>query len=79
MKSMSATEVRQNFSSVISAVESEPVTISKQDKNIAVIVSSARYDELSRMEDRLYGKMAELAIKEGFASDNEAESLLNSL
>ena len=76
MKTITSTEARQNFSAVISAVEENPVTISKQDKEVAVIISSARYQELKKLEDILYGKAVELAIKEGFASDNEVSGLL---
>ena len=56
-----------------------PIIRYNQDKSVAVILSSARYRELERLEDILYGKAAELAIKEGFASDKEAKDLLDSL
>lgn len=79
MKTITSTEARQNLSSILSAVDEEPVTILKQDKSIAVILSSARYKELERLEDILYAKAAELAIKEGFTSDKEAQDLLDSL
>lgn len=79
MKVLSSTEARQNFSSVLSAIETEPVCISKQDKTIAVVMSQKRYDELKRIEDILYGKAAELAIKEGFATDAQAQDLMNNI
>lgn len=79
MKTITSTEARQNFSAVISTVEDTPVTISKQDKDVAVIISSARYQELKKLEDILYGKAAELAIKEGFIADKEAMELLDSI
>lgn len=79
MKTITSTEARQNFSSVISTVETDPVTILKQDKDVAVIISSARYKELKKLEDILYGKAAELAIKEGFAADNEIQDLLDNI
>ena len=79
MKTITSTEARQSFSSVISTVDDEPVAISKQDKDVAVILSSARYKELKKLEDILYGKAVELAIKEGFASDKQAQDLLDSI
>jgi len=79
MKTMSSTEARQNFSSVISGLKDNPVSISKQDKEVAVILSSARYKELKKLEDILYGKAAELAIQEGFVSNEETQKLLDSL
>jgi PHD/YefM family antitoxin component YafN of YafNO toxin-antitoxin module len=79
MKVLSSTEVRQNFSAVLSKIEIEPVSISKQDKTIAVVMSQKRYDELKRLEDILYGKAAELAIQEGFASEAQTQDLMNSI
>lgn len=79
MKNMTSTEARQSFSSVITNVEKEPVTISKKKKEIAVVISSRRYKELKRLEDILYSKAAELAIKEGLAPQKEVDSLLASI
>jgi len=79
MKTITSTEARKSFSAVISRVEDGPVAISKQDKDVAVIISSSRYKELKKLEDILYGKAAELAIKEGFASDKQAQNLLDSI
>ena len=77
MKVLSTTEVRQNFSAVLSAINVEPISISKQDKEIAVVMSVQRYSELTRLEDILYGKAAELAIKEGFAPNKETQDLMS--
>jgi len=79
MKNMTSTEARQHFSAVITGVEKEPVTISKKKKEIAVVISSRRYNELKRLEDILYGKAAELAIKEGLAPQKEVDILLASI
>jgi PHD/YefM family antitoxin component YafN of YafNO toxin-antitoxin module len=79
MKTITSTEARQNFSALISTLDEEPVTILKQDKSVAVLLSSTRYKELARLEDILYGKAAELAIKDGFASAKESQDLLDSL
>ena len=79
MKVLSSTQVRQNFSAVLSNIEIEPVSISIQDKAIAVVMSQKRYNELKRLEDILYGKAAELAIQEGFASDIQTQDLMNSI
>jgi len=79
MKTLSSTEARQNFSTVISGLKDSPVIISKQDKEVAVLLSTARYKELKKMEDILYGKAAELAIQEGFVLKSEADNLLDSL
>ncbi len=64
---------------MLSTVSHEPVSISKKDKEVAVVISSARYKELKKLEDILYGKAAELAMQEGFASKKETEDLLDSI
>ena len=79
MKTMTSTEARQSFSRIITRADKEPVTISKKNKAIAVVLSSKRYEELIRLEDVLYGKAAELAIKEGLAPKSEVEDLLDSI
>jgi PHD/YefM family antitoxin component YafN of YafNO toxin-antitoxin module len=79
MKVLSTTEVRQNFSAILSTINIEPIGISKQDKEIAVVMSTQRYSELTRLEDILYSKAAELVIKEGFASNKETHDLMDSI
>ena len=51
----------------------------KKERDIAVILSSERYHELKRIEDILYGKAAELAIREGLISDQDANELLDNI
>ena len=79
MKTLTSTEARKSFSTIITSAEKEPVTISKKNKDIAVVLSSKRYQELTRLEDILYGKAAQLAIKEGLAPKSEVEDLLDSI
>jgi len=79
MKVISLTEVRKNFSEVISTLEDSSVTISKQDKNIAVMLSPVRYQELKTLEDILYGKVAELTIQEGLVAKKEVQDLLSGI
>ena len=79
MKTMTSTEARQSFSAIITSAEIEPITISKKNKDIAVVLSSQWYQELTKLEDILYGKAAQLAIKEGLAPKSEVEKLLNSI
>lgn len=79
MKIINATKARQNFSSSIETVKKEPIIISKKNKNIAVIVSYERYKELEKIEDILYAKAAQLALKEGFATKQETDDLFNKI
>lgn len=76
---MTSTQARQSFSTIINGAEREPVSISKKNKDVAVVLSSRRYRELTKLEDVLYGKAAQLAIKEGLAPQNEVKDLLDSI
>jgi len=75
MKTMTSSEARQRFSAMLSVASHEPVSISKKDKEVAVVISAMRYKELKKLEDILYGKAAELALQEGFASKKESDDL----
>ena len=80
MKVLSTTEVRQNFSAILPpAINVEPIGISKQDKEIAGVMSTRRYSELTRLEDILYGRAAELVIKEGLVSTKKTQDLMPSI
>ncbi len=79
MKTLTSTEARQNFSTVISELKDSPITISKQNKEVAVMLSTEKYKELKKLEDILYGKASTQAIQEGFVSNKTAEDLLNRL
>ena len=79
MKTMTATDAKQSFGSLLSMVEKEPVTIQKTNKDVAVVISARQYQELKRMQDIVYGEAAKLAIKEGIISATESEDFLNSL
>ena len=79
MKVLSTIEVRQNFGAILSAINVEPIGISKQDKEIAGVMSTQRYSELTRLEDILYGRAAELVIKEGLVSTKKTQDLMPSI
>ena len=79
MKTVTVSEARQSFSTIVSTVKNEPVEILKQGKTVAVMISSDRHKELQKMEDILYGKAAEIAIQEGLVSDKETQDLFDSI
>lgn len=79
MKTYTATQAKQNFGSLLSNVEQEPVTIQKTNKDVAVVISAQRYLELKKMEDILYGEAAKLAIKEGVLSTEDSEDFLKTI
>lgn len=48
-------------------------------KDIAIVLSSKRYQELTKPEDILYVKAAQLAIKEGLAAKSEVVDLVKNI
>lgn len=46
MKSVSATEAKQRFAAIIDAAQREPVTIRRQNRDVAVIMSAEEYDRI---------------------------------
>ena len=49
MQFISATEAKQTFASVIDKAQREPVTIQKQNRNVAVIMSMADYQRITQI------------------------------
>jgi prevent-host-death family protein len=79
MKTFTATEAKKSFGELMTTVKEEPITISKTNKDIAVMISAERYKELKKLEDILYGRAAEIAISEGLLSAKESQKLLDEI
>ena len=68
MRTVSATEAKQNLGALLDSAQSEPVVIRRQKRDIAVIISAREYDrlrainlaEFNRFCDRI-GERAEAA------------------
>ncbi len=76
MKEAAATDVKNKFGQMLEAVMSEPITIEKKGRPVAVMMSIAEYERLVEIEDRYWGEKALKAIEEGFVSDSKAKTLL---
>lgn len=46
MKHVSSTEAKQRFAAVLDAAQREPVTIRRQNREVAVVLSTQEYDRL---------------------------------
>jgi antitoxin Phd len=76
MKEAAATDVKNKFGQMLETVVSEPVTIEKNGRPVAVMMSMAEYERLTEIEDRYWGEKALKALEEGFASDAETKALI---
>jgi len=77
MKEAAATEVKNKFGQILETVVSEPVTIEKKGRPVAVIVSIGEYQRLTELEDRFWGERAQRALESGFLSEKGAKKWLS--
>ena len=49
MRTVTASEAKQSFASVIEAAGREPVVIQRQKRDVAVVLSMAEYERLTRL------------------------------
>lgn len=72
-----ATELKNRLGRYLDAAQREPVVVEKYGREMAVVVSKQRYDELSTNEDMLWDIRARLAEEEGFLSQVDTERLFS--
>jgi len=79
MRTVSATEAKQNFAEIIDAAQREPVRIRRHNRDLAVVLSAEEYDRLHRDRwaefNRLAAIAAEQAKANGFTEEILAEIL----
>jgi prevent-host-death family protein len=78
MKSMTAADAKRGFGALLDAAQREPVTITKNGREVAVLVSREDFERLEALEDAYWGALAEEARKEGSLGVEESERLLRS-
>ncbi len=60
MRYMSATEAKQRLAALLDAAQSEPVTIRRQKREIAVVLSPAEYRRLRALNVAEFQRYADL-------------------
>jgi prevent-host-death family protein len=51
MKTVSATDAKQRFATLLDAAQREPVLIRRQNRDVAVIISAEEYDRIRGVND----------------------------
>jgi antitoxin Phd len=78
VKTMTAKEAKQSFGRLLDTAQREPVAITKNGREVAVLLSKEDYERLEGLEDAYWGRMAQAAEKEGYVGVEESEKLIKS-
>ncbi|MBU6450415.1 MAG: type II toxin-antitoxin system prevent-host-death family antitoxin [Cyanobacteria bacterium REEB67] len=76
MKTVSSTEVKNTFGTVMDLALVEPVLVKKSGRSSVVILSAAEYERLTAMEDAYWAGRALSAEAAGFASSDQVKRLI---
>lgn len=79
MKTINVTQIEEKISNALKIAATEPVAIMQQQKDIAILLSSERYQELLDVEDKYLHELVVVAEQEGFIGTEASRSLLNSI
>ena len=79
MKHVSSTEAKQRFAAILDAAQHEPVTIKRQNREVAVVLSTHEYERLHGLNvqefENFCDTMAHSARKRGL-TEADLEELL---
>jgi len=76
MKTVTASEVKNTFGTVMDSALVEPVMVSKSGRSSVVILSATEYERLIAIEDSYWANRALKAEASGFATADEVQQLL---
>lgn len=79
MRYVSASEAKQGLGAVIDAAQREPVVIRRQKRDVAVVLSMAEYEKLTRLNveefQRFCDRIGERALERGMTEERLADIL----
>jgi prevent-host-death family protein len=79
MRTVTASEAKQGLASVIDAAAREPVVIRRQKRDVAVVMSMAEYERLTRLNvaefQRFCDAVSERAAAQGLTEEQLADLL----
>ena len=78
MRTVTASEAKQSLASVIEAAGREPVVIQRQKRDVAVVLSMAEYERLTRLNVAEFQRFCDRVGERAAAADMD-ETVLASL
>jgi prevent-host-death family protein len=78
-KSITATEAKNRFAELVDLARVEPVTITRNDRAVAVVLSPAEYSRLVTSDDVYWGEQAKQTNAKDFLSAGESQEFLTTI
>jgi prevent-host-death family protein len=78
-KSLTATEAKNRFGDLVELARAEPVTIMRNDRPVAVVLSPSEYARLTANDDAYWGEQAEVLSKRDFMSAKDSQAFINDI
>ena len=79
LTNFSARDAKNRFGELLDAARQAPVHITKNGREVAVMVSLEEYKRFEKAEDALWASRASVAHKEGYLSTKASKALLSEL
>ncbi|MCX6376362.1 MAG: type II toxin-antitoxin system Phd/YefM family antitoxin [Armatimonadetes bacterium] len=76
MTTVTSKNAQNKFGAMLDTAQKEPVTITRHDRPVAVVVSPERYAELEALEDSVWALRARMATKSGFLGTEETREFI---
>lgn len=76
MTTITSKDAQNKFGTMLDTARKEPVTITRHDRPVAVVVSPERYAELEALEDSMWALRARLASEGGFLGEEETKKFI---
>jgi prevent-host-death family protein len=76
MDAVTAKEAQTRFGRLLDRAQKEDVAITRHDREVAVVISRERYDEMQTLEDAYWIARAETAAESGFMSPEKTMQYL---
>lgn len=78
-KSITATEAKNRFADLVDLARTEPVTITRNDRAVAVVLSPTEYSRLTVSDDAFWGEQAKKVTAGNFLTNAESQDFLNAI
>ena len=76
MTTVKSKDAQNKFGSMLDAAQKEPVTITRHDRPVAVVMSPERYAELEALEDSVWAVRARMASEKGLIGKEETREFI---